>query len=288
MSRRSWAQLLLLAALWGAVYPLISVSLRELSPVDVVFGRVLLAALLLIPLALRSDALRSLWRRPRTIIGTVLVQSTVPLLLLTYGQRHVSAGLAGILVGAQPLFVAVLSYRWAPEESPRGWVGLAGIGLGFGGLVFLLGLDLSGGFQALVSGMLVLAAALCYAAGSLMIHRRHNQQPPLGVATFAMIVTTAALAGPAAVDLPDAPPSMTVLGCMALLGLVCTGMTLVLFYTLIAQIGPARAALSFYLSPAFAVLFGAALLGERIGASAVAGLAAIVAGSVLASRFPPK
>lgn len=286
VSRRAWFQLLLLAALWGAVYPLIVVALRELSPVLVVFGRVSLAALLLVPLAVRHQALRSLWSQPKPIIQTVLVQSTVPLLLLTYGQQYVSAGLAGILVGAQPLFVAVLAYRWAPEERPQGWQGVTGIVLGFAGLVVLLGFDLSGGLKALFGGMLVLAAALCYAAGSLMIHRRHSDAQPLGVATSAMIVTTAALLIPSASALPHLSPSLSVIGVMLLLGFACTGMTLVLFYTLITEIGPARAALGFYLSPMFAVLFGVIFLSEAVDFSAGVGLAAIIGGSVLASHVP--
>src|SRR5690349_15064928 len=98
MTRRAWVELIALAALWGAVYLLIEIALRELSPVLVVFGRVALAALLLTPLAVRRDALRQLWRHPRAITETVLVQSTFPLLLLTFGQLHVSSGLAGILV----------------------------------------------------------------------------------------------------------------------------------------------------------------------------------------------
>src|SRR5437763_15791414 len=86
VSRRAWVQLLTLAALWGAVYPLITIALRELTPVAVVFGRVALAALLLAPFAIHRDALRPLWKRPRAILATVLVQSTAPLLLLTFAQ----------------------------------------------------------------------------------------------------------------------------------------------------------------------------------------------------------
>ncbi len=284
MSRRAWVQLLTLAALWGAVYPLITIALRGLPPVAVVFGRVALAALLLTPLAVRRDALRPLWKRPRAIIETVLVQSTVPLLLLTFGQQHVAPGLAGILVGAQPLFVAALAYRYAPEERPQGWTGAAGIVLGLLGLVLLFGIDLRGGRLALVGGVLVLAAAVCYAAGAIMIHRRHADAQPLGVATSAMLFNTGALAIPTALTLPQRTPTAQVLGALAVLGVVCTGATLALFYTLIVRIGPARAALAFYLSPGFAVALGAVFLSERITPSAVAGLGAIVAGSLLAAR----
>jgi drug/metabolite transporter (DMT)-like permease len=284
MSRRAWAELLVLAALWGAVYTLIEVALRDLAPVVVVLGRVFLAALLLTPIAVRSDALGALWKRPRAIIETVLVQSTIPLLLLTFGQERVASGIAGIVVGAQPLFVALLAVRFDPDERPRGWTGVLGVVVGFIGLVLLFGVDLRGGYQTLLGGALVLVAALCYAGGSIMIHKRHADAPPLGVATSAMLVTTTVLSIPAGLSLPSRMPSTTVLIALAALGFVCTGVTLVMFYTLIAQTGPARAALAFYLSPAFAVLFGVAFLGEVLTISAVAGLIAIVAGSVLAAR----
>jgi drug/metabolite transporter (DMT)-like permease len=287
MSRRSWLQLLVLAAAWGAVYPLITVALRELTPVVVVFARVLCAAALLVPLSLRAHALKSLWRRPRAIIETALMQSTIPLLLLTYGQEHITSSLASIIVAAQPLFVTALSYRWDSEDTPRTWHGPAGIILGFTGIVALFGVDLSGGWPVLLGGTLVLTAALCYAIGSLMIHTRHHDKPSLGVATSAMIVTTTALLIPSTFALPDTTPSSGVLTAVLVLGIGCTGMTLVLFYTLIAREGPTRASLAWYLSPAFSVLLGVLFLDEDFSVSTALGLTAIIAGSVVASRRPP-
>lgn len=240
MNRRAWVEFVVLAALWGAVYPLIEVALRDLSPPVVVLGRVLLACLLLVPLAIRSNALPDLWRRQRAIIETVLVQSTIPLLLLTYGQQYVPAGVAGILVGAQPLFVAMLAYRYAPDERPQGWKGATGIAIGLAGLILLFGVDLRGGRLVLLGGALVLVAALCYAAGAIMIHRRHAAAPPLGVATSAMLVTSNVMITPATLTLPDDLPNAGVLTAIAVLGIVCTGMTLVLFYTLITRTGPAE------------------------------------------------
>lgn len=284
MTRRSWIELAILSALWGAVYPLITVALRDLSPTLVVLSRVLLAALLLLPLAIRRDALRPVWRNPRAIIETVLVQSTAPLLLLTYGQQYVSASVAGILVGAQPLFVALLALRFAPDERPQGWKGLTGVLLGLVGLVLLFGVDLRGGRLALLGGALVVVAAVSYAAGAMLIHRRYAEAPPLGVATSAMLVTTAAVAVPASATVPSRLPGLETTAALLVLGIACTGATLALFYKLITQIGPARAALAFYLSPAFAVAFGVAFLREQISMAAALGLAAIVVGSALAAH----
>jgi drug/metabolite transporter (DMT)-like permease len=284
MTRRAWAQLLALAALWGAVYPLNEIILRELSPVLVVLGRVFLAAGMLVPVAVRGGSLRNLWKHPRAIVETALVQSTVPLLLLTLGQQYVPSGIAGILIGAQPLFVALLAMRFDPAERPAGWAGGIGIMLGLMGLVLLFGIELRGGWHAFVGGALVLAAALSYAAGSIMIHKRHVDAPPVGVATSAMLVTAVAMAIPAVASLPNRMPGAEVVGALAILGVFCTGLPLVVFYSLISDTGPARAALAFFLSPAFAVAFGAILLDETLTTSVVAGLIAIVAGSALASR----
>jgi drug/metabolite transporter (DMT)-like permease len=212
------------------------------------------------------------------------VQSTLPLLLLTYGQRYISSGVAGILIGAQPMFVALLATRYAPDERPHGWKGGFGIALGFAGLVMLFGVDLRSGSRALLGGALVLVAALCYAAGAMMIHRRHAKAQPLGVATSAMLVTSAVLVLPATFTLPPRPPGVAAATALLILGIACTGATLVLFYTLIARTGPARAALAFYLSPAFAVAIGAAFLHEQISTTSVVGLAAIAAGSIVAAR----
>jgi drug/metabolite transporter (DMT)-like permease len=284
MSRRAWGQLVVLSALWGAVYLLIEITLRELSPALVVLGRTASAAAVLIPIALRYQALQPLLRRPRAVIETVLMQSTAPLLLLTVGQQYVSAGIASILVGAQPLFVALLAMRFAPQERPRGRQGALGLLLGLLGLILLFGIDLRGGYQALLGGLLVLAAAVCYAGGALMIRHRLTDTQPLGVATAAMLVTTTALLIPGLLSLPTTTPSLSALGALLVLGVGCTGGTLVLFYTLISRSGAAHAALSFYLSPAFAVVLGAALLQEQLTLSTVFGLAAIVTGAVLAGR----
>ncbi|NJP96406.1 DMT family transporter [Nonomuraea sp. FMUSA5-5] len=266
------------------MYLLIEITLRELSPTLVVLGRTASAAAVLTPIALHRQALQPLLQRPRAVIETVLMQSTAPLLLLTVGQQYVSAGIASILVGAQPLFVALLAMRFAPQERPRGRQGALGLLLGLLGLVLLFGIDLRGGYQALLGGLLVLASAVCYAAGALMIRHRLADAEPLGVATGAMLITTVALLIPGLFSLPASMPSLPALGALLVLGVVCTGGTLVLFYTLISRSGPAHAALAFYLSPAFAVVLGAVLLQEQPAISTVFGLAAIVAGAILAGR----
>lgn len=284
MSRKHWLMLITLSVLWGAAYLVISLALQSFPPVVVVFGRVALAAVILLPLALRANVLRPLLRHPWWVLLTVLLQATVPMLLLTYGQQWLSTGLTGILIGAQPLFVALLAARFDPGERPEGGRGVAGLLLGFAGLALIFGVDIGHSSQVLLGGILVTGAALCYAMGSMLIHSKLGFAQPLGVATAAMLVATAVLLVPGMLSLPSKPPSVTSSLALLALGIIFTGFTLRLFYGLIARAGPARATLAFYLSPGVTVILGWLLLGERITWSTVLGLAAIVAGSVMVAN----
>lgn len=284
MSRQGWLLLITLSVLWGAAYLVISLALQTFPPVVVVFGRVALALVILLPLALRANVLRPLLQHPWWVLITVLLQATVPLLLLTYGQQWLSTGLTGILIGAQPLFVALLAARFDPGERPEGVRGVVGLLLGFAGLALIFGVDIGHSSQVLVGGLLVTGAALCYAMGSMLIHTKLSFAQPLGVATSAMLVATTVLLVPGVLSWPSKPPSMTSSLALLALGVVFTGFTLRLFYGLIARAGPARATLAFYLSPGVTVILGWLLLDEQITWSTVLGLAAIVVGSVMVAN----
>lgn len=283
MNRRNWLLLVALSFLWGAAYLVIAVALRGFPPVVVVFGRVFLAALFLVPLAIRRDVLRPLVKHPWWVLVTVLVQSTAPLLLLTYGQQWLSAGLTGVLIGAQPLFVAALATWFAPDERPEGVRGILGLVMGFAGIGLLFGIDIGGSSHLLLGGILVTAAALCYAAGSILIHRKLGFAQPLGIATSAMLVSSAATAIPAVLLLPDRMPPFASVVALVALGVVFTALTLTVFYGLIARTGPSKATLAFYLSPGVTVVLGWLLLDEQVNWSTIVGLVAIIVGSVLAA-----
>ncbi|WP_433260745.1 DMT family transporter [Actinosynnema sp. CS-041913] len=283
MSRRNWLMLGVLSFLWGAAYLVIAVALRGFPPVVVVFGRVFLAALFLAPLAIRRDVLRPLLKHPWWVLVTILVQSTAPLLLLTYGQQWQSAGLTGVLIGAQPLFVAALATWFAPDEKPEGVKGILGLVTGFAGIGLLFGVDIGGSSHLLLGGILVTAGALCYAVGSILIHRKLSFAQPLGVATSAMLVSSAVTAIPAVLLLPDQMPPFASVAALVALGVVFTALTLTVFYDLIARAGPSKATLAFYLSPGVTVVLGWLLLDEQVQWSTVVGLAAIILGSMLAA-----
>lgn len=284
MNRRAWFSLNLLAALWGAVYIFTDVALRAFSPIQVVFVRVLLASLVLTPLAIKTRAFRGLARKAHYVIFTVLVQVTLPILLLTVGQQYIDTSLAGILVGAQPIFLAVLAALFARDQRPSGWSGILGIAIGFAGLALLFGFNFDTKAESPLGGVLVLASALGYAAGAVMVHRWLNDANPIGIAASSMIVSTVVLVVPAFLNpLKKGADLGPIIPGVIFLGVFCTGGALAIYYVLISRIGPAKAALAFYLSPVYAVILGLLFRRESVSVSAVIGLAAIIGGSVLAA-----
>jgi drug/metabolite transporter (DMT)-like permease len=282
VTRRDAALLVLLGAIWGAVYPLTAVALRELSPPAVVVARTALSALVLLPFAARRDVLDALRARQAAVLVAALLQATIPLVLLTVGQQHVSAGLAGILVASQPVWAAVLTTVLDRRVHLRQFAGVL-IGLCGVALLFLRNLDLRSASGW--GGLALLAAAVFYAAGTVHIQRAIPDVPPLGAATAAMTVSALALTPFASLtDLRI--PDLVTLGWLIALGVGATGGALVLFYALIHRVGAVRANLAGYLAPGFAVGYGAALLGERITIEGVAGLVVILAGSYITGAGP--
>ena len=284
MTRRAWLLMGLLAALWGASYLFIKVALDDgMHPVFIVFARLALGAAVLVPIALHQRALGVLRTHPGAIAFMAIVQVVVPFLLITYGERHIASSLAGILVASAPIFTAVLAARFDADERPRG-VAAAGVGMGIFGVVLLFGVDLSGDAQALAGGLMVLLASLGYAVGAMFLKHRLRGVPPVGIAASTLVVGTILLAPAAPFALPEAIPSATAVGSLLLLGAGGTGIAFAIFYTLIAGIGPSRAALVAYIAPGFAVFYGVWLLSEPLTAGAVLGLVLILAGSWIAAE----
>lgn len=283
MTRRYWILISFLAALWGASYLFIEIGLRDLSPAMIVFLRTVLAALVLLPIALRRDALRSLRGRYGPIALLALVQVAAPFLLISIGQGSIASSLAGILVASAPIWTAILAVFIDQSERLHGW-GLAGIGIGMAGVALLFGVDLAGSTETLVGGLLVLLAGLGYALGAFMLKRGFPEEQPIGIATATMTASAVLLAPLALATAPDEMPGLGPVAAVLALGVAGTGLAFFIFYTLIGEAGPSRASLVAYIAPGFAVIYGVTLLDEPFTFGIVAGLALIVGGSWLAAE----
>jgi drug/metabolite transporter (DMT)-like permease len=287
MTRRTWMMMGGAAAVWGASYMFIKVALDDFSEGAIVCIRTALGAMVLLTLAKRWGALSALRGRWVTVGLVGLAQVTCPFLLITFGETHIDSQLAGILVSSAPIFTALLALAFDHDERSHGW-GAVGIGVGMLGVVLLFGLDLSGSGDQVVGGLMILLASLGYAIGALLLKHKLPGVPAVAVAGGEMVVAAVLTLPLALASLPDHAPSITSVGALVILGAAGTGIAFLWFFTLITEIGPARASVISYIAPGFSVFYGVALLGEPFSVGAVAGLALILAGSWLAvqGRLP--
>ena len=133
----------------------------------------------------------------------------------------------------------------------------------------------------------MLWVAVCYAIGPLIISRRLSDLPALGVIAASLLLAAIAYAPAAVVQLPQARPSGEVVAAVATLGVLCTALAFLLFFALIAEVGPVRATVITYVNPAVAVTLGVLLLHEPFTTGIAVGFVLILGGSVLAARASP-
>ena len=287
MSRRSWLLLGMLSSLWGASYLFIKVALEDdMAPTVIVFVRSLLAAVVLLPLAGRSGALGGLRANARHIPVLCVVQMGAPLLLIAFGERHIPSSLTGILVATAPIFTFLLAFALTGEERASG-PSLAGVLIGIAGVAMLLGVDTGGGLDALLGGLMVVLASFGYGVSAWYVKRNVRDVQPVamvGANATAVALLTAPLA---ALDAPPHAPDLAASASLLALGVLCTGLAFVIFYSLVASDGPARASLVGYIAPGFSIVYGVTLLDERFRATTAVGLILILGGSWLAAEGRP-
>jgi drug/metabolite transporter (DMT)-like permease len=187
------------------------------------------------------------------------------------------------LVATAPIFTALLAI-WVDHEERSEGLRLLGIVIGIAGVVALFGVDLSGSGSAVLGGLAIVLAGLGYAVGGFIVKHRFRGTQPIGVAAAVMVASTILLAPAAGLTAPGAAPALGPSAAVATLGILGTGIAFAIFYTLIGRVGPARSFIVAYLAPGFAVVYGGALLDERITAATVAGFVLVLGGCWLATR----
>lgn len=289
MSARAWAIFGGVSLLWGIPYLFIKVAVDDgVPPAFLAWVRVVLAAALLVAVAWRAGTLASVRGHWRWLAVFAITEVAIPFTLIAAGEQHVASSLAAIVIATAPLFVALLAIRFDASERVNGRR-LAGLLIGLAGVVALMGIDVAGSGEELLGALAILVAAFCYAVGPMVL-KRHlaelDQRASMGAAlAIAAILLTPAVA----VDPPSAGLPADAIASLVVLGVLCTAAAFVLYGMLIVEVGAGRALVITYINPIVAVGLGVAILGERPGAGAIAGLLLILAGSWLSTdgRLPP-
>ena len=280
MKTRDAVELVVLAAIWGASFLFMRVAGPELGPIPLMFLRVGIAALCLVPAAAlgrRGGALRGRIV-PVAVVGAI--NSALPFCLLAYATLYVTAGLAAILNATSPLWGAIVAHLWLKDRlTPARMLGLA---VGFGGVVFLVWGKAS--FRAGGAGLAVVAAmgaTLSYGIAASYTKKRLAGADPLAVAAGSQVAAAILLAPGALALWPAHAIPGSVWGAVVALGIVCTAFAYVLYFRLIAHVGPARAIAVTFLIPPFALVWGGLFLGEPLSARTLVGACIILVGTAL-------
>ena len=279
MSRRDTLLLLLLSAIWGASFLFIKVSVDVLEPSVVALGRVAIGALLLLALLSHRGGIRPLKGHlgPLLILGAV--NNAVPFWLLGFAETSLDSGLTAVIQASAPLCTVILAARMDRTQRVTG-VRLIGVGVGFVGVVFLIGLQTGG---ELIAAFAVVGVAICYAFSVLFAGRTMREIPVLQ-ASFGQLAFASVLLAPFGLaQLPETVPSTNVLLAVLALGALGSGVAYLLYFSIIASAGAARAILVTYLVPAIALIYGAAFLDEPVTIPSLIGLVLILSGTALAT-----
>jgi drug/metabolite transporter (DMT)-like permease len=276
MTRRGWILFIVLGLLWGMPYLLIRIAVGTIDPLVVAGSRTLIGALLLLPVALHRNALGAAFRNWKWLLAFTLIEISVPWVLLGHAETRLTSSTAGLLIAIVPLFAAIIVSRLGHERlEPRRMLGL---GVGFAGVALLVGLDIH--FSDLLAVLATIVVSLCYAIGPIIIDRKLNNVPAIGVITASLILATL-------IYLPFAPflwPTefnASAVWSVAGLGVLCTAAAFMIFFALIAEVGPARATVITYVNPAVAIVLGALVLNEPLTTGMMIGFPLVILGSYL-------
>jgi drug/metabolite transporter (DMT)-like permease len=277
MTPRQFAALLLLAALWGASFLFIRITVPDLGAIVVSEGRVLIAAVALLAYAAWMRALPTVRGRVRAYLVLGAVSAAAPFALIAAAETRLEASLAAVLNALTPLFGALAAALWLGQAlTARAALGLA---LGVAGVALVVGLapvELDLGFALAVAASVL--AALCYALGATFTRLRLAGVRPLELAVAQQVAATLLLAPLVPLVPPAAAPSGGVLAALGVLGVACTGFAFVLYFRLLEAVGPTSALTVTFLVPAFGVLWGWLFLDEAVGLGTLLGGVLVLAG----------
>src|SRR5688572_24066447 len=280
MTWRAWATFATLCAIWGLPYFFIKLALQEISPAGIAWGRITLAAIVLVPIAWRRGSLHKAFAHKTAVTVFAVAELVIPFSLIAMGEQWISSSLTGILIATVPLTVVLIAPLFGVRER-LGALRIAGLAIGFCGVIAIVGLDTGHGPMLWAGVACVMISVAGYAIGPLVVERYLSDVDELGAVAASLVVASILLLPFAALSAPDHVPSALSLGAVAALGVACTALALYLY--LINVAGAARASVVAYINPAVAAGIGVLVLNEPFGLATGAGMAMILFGSWLAT-----
>ena len=281
MTKRGLTLFIALSIIWGLPYLFIKIAVAELDPVITVFARTVPSALMLLAYSAYRGKLRPNLKYWKIALLFAVVEMVFPWWFISRAEMEISSGLAGLLLATVPLVGVLIAYFRG--DTPT-WQRLVGLAVGLVGVAFLVGDGASMGESAIFAIVLVFLAAIGYAFGPVVIHDMpKDADSPTLIAMALSFVSS--IYTPLAIPLwPEEMPSSSAIWAVVVLALVCTVTAFLVFFALIAEIGPVRSTLITYFNPAVAIVLGIIFLDEKLTLGILLGFPLVLTGSWLASK----
>jgi drug/metabolite transporter (DMT)-like permease len=279
MSKRGWILFLAMAVIWGIPYLLIRVAVRHLNPGDLVLGRTLPAAAMLLPLIASRGQLPLLKKNFFWIATFGVVEFGIPWFLMSTAEKHITSSLTSLLICCVPLF-AVVAQRIRRTEDHINSRRLTGLAIGAAGVAFLVGLDLRGGSIKWIGMMMIVG--LGYTVGPIILATKLTHVPGPVVVAGATSVVAVCWVPWSIIHWPHHISGET-WSCVAVLSVVCTAGAFLTFFELVKEVGSTRSVVVTYFNTAIAVVLGIALLNEPLTSGIVVGFPLVLLGCILAT-----
>ena len=282
MSRKSLFYFLLVGFLWGIPYLLMKVAVEEIPPSAIVAGRTLIGAAILIPVALYRKTFKGAVLGFKFVAFYALLEMIGPWILISTAQKKIDSGLAGLLISTVPIFAAIIT-SLRGDHSVWQFKRMFGIVVGFIGLIAVVGLESFSGNSHPASIAMMILAAMGYSYAIIMVTTNLPLVDGIAINGVAMAITSIFWAPLAIAQWPSQVTFKPALSLIAL-GVLCTALAFLVFFKLLAEIGPARGSLVTYLNTSVAVVLGVIVLNEPITIGLIIGLPLVLIGSYLASK----
>jgi len=282
VSRKSLFYFLLVGFLWGIPYLLMKVAVEEIPPSAIVAGRTLIGAAILIPVALYRKTFKGAVLGFKYVAFYALLEMIGPWILISTAQKKIDSGLAGLLISTVPIFAAIIT-SLRGDHSVWQFKRMFGIVVGFIGLIAVVGIESFSGNSHPASIAMMILAAMGYSYAIIMVTTNLPLVDGIAINGLAMAITSIFWAPLAIAQWPAQVSLKPALSLIAL-GVLCTALAFLIFFKLLAEIGPARGSLVTYLNTSVAVVLGVIVLDEPITIGLIVGLPLVLIGSYLASK----
>lgn len=282
MSRKSLIYFALVGVLWGIPYLLMKVAVEDFPPAAVVAGRTLIGASILIPVAIYRKRFKGAVLGFKYVAFYALMEMIGPWILITTAEQKINTGLAGLLVSTVPIFATIIT-SMRGDHSVWQFKRIFGIIVGFIGLILVVGIESLSGNSDPLSIAMVILASVGYAYAVIMVTSNLPLVDGIAINGLAMAITCLFWAPVAIAQWPSNISRDSTLALVAL-GVFSTALAFILFFKVMAELGPTRSSLVTYLNTAVAVVLGVIILKEPLTVGIIVGLPLVLAGSYFASR----